>query len=170
MELELEEGERILWEGKPKFWPYWIPSFLYVPVGLFVLLYVIPLSFILFGSPLDTGTFSLLNYLIFLFYIPIYFATFGALLWPVFSWIAHHYESYALTNSRLFVRRGILNIETEDISFREMVHIGVGVGWQDSLFGGETATVEVELTDGSSRYIRNVEEPYEVLDFMESGP
>lgn len=164
----LAEDERLLLVFRPKFFPYWISSFFYVPIGVFLILFVVPISVILFGSPLSSeGAFGMLQYAVFLFYIPLYFAALGTLMSPLFSAIAHHYEVYALTNMRLFVRTGLVNIETEPIWFNEISHVDVMEGWQDRVFGGETGTLSLETSQGY-RALKNVDKPYEIQNMLSS--
>lgn len=171
VEALLVQGERLLWVGKPSFWPYFLPSFAYIPIGLFILFFVVPLSIILFGSPLSSaGAFSLIRYTIFLFYMPLYFAMLAAILAPVFSLISHHYENYAITNGRVFIRKGTLNIDTAAVTFEQIRRLDVVKGLSDRVLAKGTATLVLETPDLEKkiRRLQNLEKPYEAKDLLSS--
>ena len=167
---ELKEGERLLYTGKPKFLPFWISSFLYIPIGLFMLIFIVPYAMIFFGNPSSAGM-GTVSYIIFAFYAPLYFAVLATLLSPVFSLISYYYENYAVTDRRILIQSGTLNIETANIYFNQITHFYVTFGWQDNIFGGRTATIGLTTPAMPKKayYVRNVEKPYEVSKMLERG-
>jgi uncharacterized membrane protein YdbT with pleckstrin-like domain len=171
----LDEKEKVLWEGKPKFWPFILGgSIVTTIIGLFLMLFMIPfIGFavydIIWGS-------HILGFGIFLiphFWIGIILVI-GIPLYQVFVY-KHVY--YAITNKRVLLQKGLVGRDFEMTDFDQITNAEVNVGVFDKLFGGSSGSILIS-TAGSFTYgrhgqqiskpysLRNIENPYEVFKFF----
>ncbi|MEK6888640.1 MAG: PH domain-containing protein [Nanoarchaeota archaeon] len=162
----LDEHEKVLWEGKPKFWPFFLSGFAGVIFGLIFL--VVGGIFVFAGVASGNYWFILLPHfwigVAFVFGIPIY----KALVWK------HTY--YAVTNKRVLVQKGLIGRDFEMIDFDQITNAEVRVGLLDILFGRHSGSILLS-TAGTFTYVRmrqvqkpytlsHVENPYEVFKFF----
>lgn len=171
----LDQNEKILWEGNPKFLPFVAKSFITLPFGLFYLLFSIfwtgsaysmgaPLLFVLFGSP-----FIIIGALI----------TFGPI---IYSTLVYKHVHYLITDKRVIVQGGIVGRDFKTIDFDMIQNAEVNVGIFDKLFGQNSGSINIStagmITPNTNTIfqshnfyrspytISNVENPYKVFEFL----
>ena len=101
----LDHNERILWHGKPNFWPFVLGSMVLSIVGIFFLL--ISVFAILAGN---LGPFG---FLLPHFWIGIAL-TFGG---PIYSWLVYKYVHYAITNKRVIIKSGLIGRDFKTVDY-----------------------------------------------------
>ncbi len=166
LEKILNKNEKVFWEGKPKFWPFFLSSF---TASFFGLIFLIVGSFI-FIQGIKTGNLLFLVFphfwlgLLFVFGVPIY----RALVWK--------YTYYAITNKRVLLQKGLIGRDFEMIDFDQITNAEVRVGILDKLFGKNSGSILLSSA-GTLTYTRqgpvqrpynisNVENPYDVFKFF----
>lgn len=162
----LDKDEKVFWEGKPKFWPFFIGSFF---ISMFGLLFLVSGSLILI-SGLRGG-----NILVILFpYFWIGLAmTFGP---PLYSYLVYKNIYYAITNKRVIFQKGLIGIDFEIVDFDKITNAEVNVNILAQLFGGGSGSILIS-TAGTWVYgrgipinrpytISHIENPYEVFKFF----
>jgi len=171
----LDDKEKVLWEGKPKFWPFFLGGSVITTIfGLFWMLFLIPfIGFaiydIIFGSHiLGFGIFLLPH-----FWIGIVLV-FGI---PLYQILVYKHVYYAITNKRVLFQKGLIGRDFEITDFDQITNAEVNVGLFDKLFGDNSGSILIS-TAGSFTYgkhgqqisrpysLRNIENPYEVFKFF----
>ena len=122
----LDEKEKVLWEGKPKFLPFFLGGSL--PLFFFGLIFLlVGLLTIIMGIKKGQTTFLLLPHfwigVLIVFGIPIYNAL-------VFSRI-----HYAITNKRVILQKGLIGRDFEMVDFDQISNAEVRVGIIDKILG-----------------------------------
>lgn len=170
----LNEGEKVLWEGCPKFWPFLFGgSAITFIFGMFWMMFLVPfigiaLYDILFGSHILGFGILLLPH----FWIGI-ILVFGI---PLYQILVYKHIHYALTEKRVIFQKGWIGRDFEIVDFDQITNAEVNVGVMDKLFGGESGSILIS-TAGSFTYVkrgavskpyvmRNVINPYEVFKFI----
>ena len=162
----LDENEKIFWEGKPKFWPFFLGGFAFALFGLF---------FLAMGGLFILGGIASGNYLFLLlphFWIGVAFV-FGI---PIYKALVYKYTYYAITNKRVILQKGLIGRDFEIVDFDQITNAEVNVGFLDKLFGRGSGSILIS-TAGTFTYtrsgpiqkpytIRNIENPYRVFKFF----
>ncbi len=163
----LDEKEKVLWEGKPKFLPFFlggsIPLFI---VGLIFL--AVGLLAVIIGVKRGQTTFLLLPH----FWIGV-LIVFGI---PIYNVLVFGRMHYAITNKRVIIQKGLVGRDFEMVDFDQISNAEVRVGVIDKIFGGGSGSILVS-TAGTFTYgrhgpiqrpytIRNIDNPYEVFKFF----
>lgn len=123
----LAAGEYILWRGKPKKSAY-IADKALTMLPIAVIWCVFDVQFL--RAALDTGSASLLLFLL-------------VHMFPVWLWIGNavtavlqwNNEDYFVTNKRIIIRKGILNVNRQSLFLRDVHSCDVHYGLLDHLFG-----------------------------------
>lgn len=152
----LEENEKILFETKPVFWPFFLNSAGAMIIGIPFL--VLGIIFIVYFGGSNKLVFLVPH---FLFGLALIFLT------PVYRWRAHKVTHYAITNKRVMLQQGIIGRDFQSINFGKIVNASVDVGLLDKLFGNSSGSIRF-ATAGFSEdiYFLNVDNPYEVFKFF----
>ena len=169
MEEIIEDNERKLWEGRPRFWPFFLRRI--TPFIFFVVALSLQLAVVLLISAANAKNFRLIP----TFFI---FSIVCAVCLFVFirDAIGYMYVRYLITNKRVILQRGIIGRYFEIVDFDKITNAEVDVGIMDKLFGGGSGSIRISTagTVVSGRYgpvarpyvICNVAEPYRVFRFF----
>lgn len=159
----LNQNEKVLWEGKPSFWPFFLSSSIYPFIfGLVWMFFLIPfiygLSFLILFVPH--------------FWIGIVLIV-GV---PIYQLLVFRHICYAITDKRVILQKGLIGRDFEIVDFDQITNAEVNVGLIDKLFGGKTGSILIS-TAGSFTYtrrgitqrpytLRHIENPYDVFKFF----
>lgn len=169
----LLDGEKIKWEGKPKFEAFIFSSLGVVIVGIILLAMVIGFSslatkgfssFSMSGvkpptrtvnGMLDSagGMIGKTGSIIHLFILPFYVITIGMILSPLFKAFAYKKEKYAFTDRRVIISRGFIGQELKTIDYENIKNSTVSVSAVDKLFSVGSINIftgEIGNTGGSN--------------------
>ncbi|MEK6900479.1 MAG: PH domain-containing protein [Nanoarchaeota archaeon] len=154
----LDKKEKVLWEGKPKFWPFVISGTL--------ALSLVGLIFLLFGiggflEIIESGNYF---YLLLLpqFWIPVIFA-FGI---PIYTLLAYRNVYYAITNRRVLFQAGVIGRDFQIVDFDNITNAEVSVGIMDKLFGNTSGNIFIYTASEKQYSFLHVQNPYEVFRFF----
>ena len=171
----LEQNEKVLWEGAPKFWPYMLGGSIATTIfGLIWMVFLIPFIAmavydIFFGS--HFFGFGILLFPHFWIGIILIFVI------PLYQFLSYKNIYYAITDKRVIMQRGWIGRSFETVDFDQVTNTEVTVGIFDKLFGGNSGSILIS-TAGSFTYsrqgggikpytMRNVLNPYQVYKFFE---
>ena len=156
LEKVLDSNEKVFWEGKPKFWPFFLGGLQLVGsifLSIFVLFFVSAM-------------------------IPYFWFIAIALIFagPIYKALVYKYTYYAITNKRVLIQKGLVGRDFEMVDFDQITNAEVNVGVIDKLFGSGSGSIII-ATAGTFTYTRsgpalkpytisNVENPYEVFKFF----
>ena len=162
----LDDNEKVHWEGKPMFWPFFIGSLSACVFGTF---------FLVFGAfPIVTAVETGFWPLLFLphFWIGV-FLVFGV---PIYTALVYKYIYYVITDKRVIFQKGLIGRDFEMVDFDKITNADVNVDLLDILFGRRSGSIKI-ATAGSFTYtrrgavskpyaIRHVKDPYNVFKFF----
>lgn len=153
----LDNNEQVLWEGTPKFWPYFLGSSIGITIlALFWLVIMLPFFLVALIS-IFTGSLFGLAFLLFPpFWIGI--ALFIGL--PLYQYLVHKHIYYAITDKRVIIQRGLIGRDFDSIDFDNIRNAHVNVGLFDKLFGDSGSLM---ISAGKMYILRNIENPYDVF-------
>ena len=157
----LEKGEKNLWEGKPKFWPYMFSSAFIVIVGL------IFVGFSLIAISIDKSALLIPHFWIGLVII------IGV---PGYKLLVYKHIHYTITNKRVILQTGLIGRDFKIVDFDQITNAEVNVGLLDKIFGGNSGTIFVS-SPGTISYsskgprqrpytLSHILEPYDVFKFF----
>jgi uncharacterized membrane protein YdbT with pleckstrin-like domain len=106
----LNKNEKIYWEGKQKFWPFFLGGFAAAIFGIFFL--VIGGIFVVQGIINGKYWFVLLPH----FWIGVAFV-FGA---PLYKAMVYKHTYYAVTNKRVLFQKGLIGRDFEMVDFDQI--------------------------------------------------
>lgn len=161
----LDNGEKIIWEGNPKFVPFVVSgSTASILLGLFMLLLVIP--FIFLGAYGVANNILYLNHNI-IWVLPHFWL--GLIFFvgtPLYLMLVYKHTHYTITDKRVIIQKGLIGRDFQMIDFDQITNAEVNVGVIDKFLGNDSGSIYV-LTAGSVqsiRYImRNLSNPYDVF-------
>lgn len=176
----LDSNERVLWDGRPRFWPFFLSGFVPMFVfGLFWLAMLIP--FFMASSftggvnssvPSFVRAFSFARSLFFLPFLLVgLWLVIGA---PLYKMLLFGNLFFAITNKRVIIQKGVIGRDFEYIDFDKITNADVNVGFWDRVAGGSTGSIRISSA-GSMTVMRNgqaisrpyticnVDQPYEVF-------
>jgi uncharacterized membrane protein YdbT with pleckstrin-like domain len=171
----LDQDEKVLWEGAPSFWPFFLGGSIATTIfGLFWMLFLIPfigmaLYDIIFGSHIFGFGILLLPH----FWVGI-ILVFGI---PIYNFLVFNHTYYAITDKRVIFQKGVIGRDFEMIDFDQVSNAQVNVGIFDKLFGGgntgsiliSTAGVLAYSNQGTAQRpysFRSITDPYNVFKFF----
>jgi len=167
----LDDNEKVFWEGKPKFWPFFLGRSL--PLTIFALFWCGFLAIFAIVSFAAPGPFKYVIFLTPHFWIGI-IMLFGP---PIYNALVYKHTYYAITNKRAIIQKGVIGRDFEMVDFDQITNAEVNVGVFDKLFGGGSGSILIS-TAGSFTYgrhgqqisrpytISNVDNPYDVFKFF----
>ncbi|MFH1977892.1 MAG: PH domain-containing protein [Candidatus Aenigmatarchaeota archaeon] len=133
----LDPGEKVIWRGKPKFWPFVWPSLIIIPFGVIFMAIPIAMAF-------------LAGFGVYLFIIPHFWIgvimVVGA---PLYSMLVHKHVEYAITDKRVMVQKGLIGRDFNTIDYEKIQDVSVNVGIIDKIFNCGT------IISTSAGYLRN---------------
>lgn len=188
----LDHNEKVFWEGKPKFWPYFmsgtIPTFIF---GLIWMAFLSPFIFLgvvapyLASNASNTAqttvgvksftTFFLIGWNLFL--IPFLLVGLWMLIGlPIYKILLHKNLHYAITNKRVIFQKGVIGRDFEYIDFDQITNAEVNVGFWDRVIGNSSGSILLSSA-GSFTYTKqgqvarpytlsHIPNPYEVFKFF----
>lgn len=124
----LSSNEKVIWEGKPKFAPYFISQ-----LTLFTCF-----SLILIVGALLAAADGQIGPSIFFFILGFIFV-----ISPIISYLYYRKIYYAITDKRIIFQSGIIGTDFNSVDFDKIQSLNVNVGLIDKLFGGNTGTISV---------------------------
>jgi hypothetical protein len=162
----LNEGEKIIWRARPKFWPFVLQSF--------------------FGAGSRPGTAVTYFYLIVYFFVLSYSAKFsflyfmiivviGLLLLFLYPVLLYKKVEYAITDKRIVLQKGVIGRDFDSIDFDKIQDMTVNVGVTDKIFGtGSISSVSAGESVYTKRgykilpkvFFRAISQPYEVYKIL----
>lgn len=168
----LDSNEKVLWEGKPIFLPYFfggviVAYIIYLVLGIFLFPFLlIPLLFLLFGI-IFASTFSIW----FLLFIPLLLIVIIFLIFlpGFYIGLVHKNLYYAITDKRAIIQGGLIGRDFKFIDFDKIANADVDVGVFDKMFNKNTGSIVImsaSLGPGSVQMLKNIENPYEVFKFF----
>lgn len=152
----LDSNEKLLWQGKPKFFPYFL--------GILIL--------IIIGSLL---TFALVYYIKITILNVLAFAIFIVLpLYKTAEWV---FLYYAITDKRIFLQKGIIGRKFSIINKDSITNVQLQVSWYDKFFGNigtiliHTPTSFIKSRSSVTPWpyqLNGIENPYEVFKMVKN--
>lgn len=167
----LNKKEKVLWEGRPEFWPFiFSRSAIITVVGFFWLLFFLPM--LLMGAGLGG-----LGFLWWIVMLPFFLV--GAILtlgMPIYNILLYGNLFYAITDKRVIIQTGVIGRDFDITDFDQITNAEVDVGFFDVLFGKRTGSIKVSTagtyTSGeqgivpSPYLLSNVQNPYYTFKFF----
>src|SRR3989344_1713976 len=166
----LDEHEKVLWEGKPKFWPFFLGgSIITTLIGLFMMIFFVPFMVVAFiaGKGIFRGILLLPHFWV---AVVLFFGI------PLYLFLVYKHMHYAITNKRVLLQKGLIGRDFEMVDFDQITNAEVRVGVLDKLFGRNSGIILIS-TAGTFTYtrrgrvqkpytLRNIESPYEIFKFF----
>ena len=158
----LDSGEKVLWEGKPQFLPFFFSGSLLMLFGLFWMMFLV--IFIIAMGP-------------FVLCLPHFWVGIAMLFGPpVYSGLVHKNMYYCITDKRVLIQKGLVGRDFEMVDFDKITNAEVNVNLFDKMFGENAGSILIS-TAGSFTYGRhgavarpyrlsNITNPYEVFKFL----
>ena len=135
------DNEKVLWEGRPQFWPFIISnSLIVIFIWFFIFIFLGPflgfffsLFFLLLMNVLGNILGAIISVLIslLLFFVPPF-------IYQVFAFKRTH---YAITDKRVIIQKGIIGRDFEIIDHDQITNAEVNVGIADKLFGKNSGSI-----------------------------
>jgi len=164
----LDKKEKVLWEGRPSFWPFFLGRS--SAVALFSLFLLGTISvFTVFAFPF-------MGWYVFL--LPHFWIGVALFIGPLaYNGLVHKNIYYAITDKRILLQKGIIGRDFELVDFDQISNAEVNVGIVDKLLGGGKTGSILLTTPGSMTYTRqgpvqrpytlsNIQNPYDVFKFF----
>lgn len=162
----LDTNEKIIWEGRPQFMPFFLSSFGGVLFGL--IFAVVGSVFVIQEVAKGNYLFILLPHL----WIGLFFV-FGA---PVYQLLVYKHTYYVITNKRVIIQKGLIGRDFEIVDFNQITNSQVNVGVLDKLVGVDSGSIfistagSVVLTSKGTRHrpnsLASITNPYEVFKLL----
>lgn len=160
----LNEGEEIIWRGKPKLAAFiWSKVFNMLP---FALLWACFDGFVIYGLVTTDALVGVKPV-----YIAMIVGFFVVHLAPVWIWLANVLSSYAqcknqdyaFTTSRIIIRTGII-VDIKTILYADVVSVDIKVGLVDRLF--KVGDIYITAKNGKA-VLWDIENPYKVFNMLQ---
>lgn len=162
----LDKNEKVFWEGKPNFWPFFFGGVAVSLVGLIFLF----AGIIVMIKGIRTGNLLFLLFPHFWIGIAIVFGV------PIYKAMVYKHTYYAITNKRVLLQTGLIGRDFQMVDFDQITNAEVNVGVLDKLLSKSSGSILVS-TAGTFTYrkgravakpymLSNVPDPYEVFKFF----
>ncbi|MCX7655167.1 MAG: PH domain-containing protein [Treponemataceae bacterium] len=171
----LTSDEKILWQGKPRFPPYWASMVfpgMFLP--LFPMIIIGPFLVISYGLSRNTpspfgGIFFPLSLILASPFIILF-------LWkiignPLYRIAEYQVLQYVLTDKRILIQRGLIGRDVVSINLDAIIGVTVDVGFWDILWGRRehrTGTLIITQPGTAPQFLRNIPDPYEISAIIQS--
>lgn len=162
----IESGEQVLWQGRPKFLPFFISSFIVSAFGLIFLGF----GLFTFIEGIKTGD------IFFIFFPHFWIGLFLVFLAPLYTALTYKYVHYAITNKRAIIQTGLIGRDFQIADFDKITNAEVNVNLIDKLFGAGSGSILIStagtFTHGkrgprAAPYtISHIANPYEVFKYL----
>lgn len=175
----LDKSEKILWEGQPKFGPFLLRSFSFLPFGIIFLgMSLSFMSFSLFMEGMTSGINSLLTYIqgpfipgfFFIFKgVDLIFVLVGLYItigWPIRQLLEYPIIRYVITNKRVIIQGGIIGRDFAIADYDKIQSASVNMGVADKLFGGNSGTISISTNTIQPVMLKNVVNPYQAFELF----
>jgi hypothetical protein len=144
----LAPGEKILWEGKPQFWPFIFSALpILLIAAIFIFVSVATNGGDGFAVDFSDGAFTTL--------------ILAALVGPgyfLYQLIVYRFVYYVITDKRTLIQAGVIGRDFTGIEHDAVVSTSVYVGLTDRVFGKNSGTVKI-LHSGSASSKRGTPQP-----------
>jgi hypothetical protein len=160
-EAVTEPGEKVLWTGRPVFWPFVLHA---VPILIFGAIWGLMDLGILGKAATSKGHVDLF---LFGFGFLHAFPAWGSLLYAAYLVMVHGNTAYAYTNRRLLMRSGVVGTSFTSVDYDRIQELDVTVGVIERLFG--VGTVRAYCGRNTSKGARiydqfvSIANPYDVF-------
>lgn len=160
----LTPEELVIWEGKPKFGPYFASLLLVQLIfGALLLIFAGFLYAIFFASGL-VPTSALMKMLQTAFAIPFFIVLFWKVIGkPVYSIMEYRRVYYSITNRRVIAQSGLIGRDFKHIDLDRITDVVVNVGVWDKIFGNSGSVLVLSTTPITFAHVEN---PYEVYKLI----
>ncbi len=166
----LDPNEKVLWEGSPKFWPFFLGSSVLTTVfGIFWLFFVAIFIAMAWQAPGPSKYFILAMPHLWVGLLML----FGP---PIYTLMVFSKTYYAITDKRVILQRGVVGRDFQMIDFDQMTNAEVNIGVFDKLFGNGSGSILMASAGTFSEgkggvvsrpyMIANVDKPYDVFKFL----
>ena len=162
----LDKDEKIFWEGKPNFWPFFFSGIILSLFGLIFLIF----GLTIFIKGIKTGNFLFLVFPHFWVGVAMVFGI------PIYKALVYKHTYFAITNKRVLFQRGLIGRDFDMIDFDQVTNASVNVGIVDKMFSRNSGSIFIssagtftQTKNGtvSKPYIlSNIKNPYEVFKFF----
>jgi hypothetical protein len=125
-----EPGEKILWQGRPVFWPFVLHSIPFLAFGLFWVGMQYGMIGAAHGHAVKPMSGAQLIFAMVMQTLPLW----GSLLYCVYVVMVQGNTVYAYTNRRLMMRSGVFGTSFKSIDYDRIQELDVTVGIIDRLF------------------------------------
>lgn len=178
----LDTNEQVLWEGKPKFWPYFlngaISTFLFGLIWTGFLLPFIAVGLLpLAGMEIKGGAtfikpfFLSWNIILIPFILPGLWMLLGV---HIYKWLLYKHLYYAITSKRIIIQKGVIGRDFEYIDFDQITNAEVSVDFWDKTVGKTSGSIVVSSAGSFTvtrhgqqiakpHIISNIDNPYDVF-------
>lgn len=163
----LDAKEKVLWEGKPQFWPFFLGGTTAATLG--GIIFLVMGAFVI-ALALQEGQYFVLLLPHFWVGVALVFGV------PVYNALVYKHTFYAITDKRVLIQKGLIGRDFEMVDFDQITNAEVNVSVIDKLFGRDSGSILVSsagtLTYGrhgpvAKPYtLRNISSPYDVFKFF----
>jgi membrane protein YdbS with pleckstrin-like domain len=165
----LDDNEKVFWEGKPNFWPFFFGRSIFAFIlGIILLFFMLPFIIILIfiavmGILSNSMAGTLVAFASILpILIPISLLMGGVML---YNYLAYKYVYYAITNKRVVIQTGLIGRDFRTVDFDQITNAAVDVGLFDKLFSKSSGSIIISGGLGHS-VLSNIPDPYNVFKFF----
>ena len=154
----VEEGEKVLWTGRPKFWPFILKKL--PTAAVLVAFAALPLLMVSAAPPaMFEVPFVLLFFALWYGLLAIPFL--GVTVYPLLLW---RNVRYAVTTKKIIARRGVVGIDYDVLNLDLVQQVNINVSVIDKLCG--SGTVVVQAVGVSPLALESVESPLAVREVI----
>ncbi len=158
----LNEGESVLWQGKPNKKAYVLNKVLHMlPFAIIWLAFDLFFIIMLFKFNLPTGAKVGVFAFICLHLLPFWIWLFNVL----FASRRHKNTRYVLTNQRILIRTGLIGIDFQSISYKDVDRVSLKVGIVDKILKVGDLYFISSLRGQNAFF--DVDSPYEVYKIVQ---
>ncbi len=178
LEKILNINEKILWKGKPIFWPFILGNIAISVFGIIWLGMFFPFIIVAMMAGAEASPIIGINPGVAIFLMPHFWVgilmTFGPI---IYNLLVYKHVLYAITDRRVLLQTGVIGRDFQMIDFDKITNAEVNVGILDTiLMGGKTGTIKISSAGtfvttkngiASKPYaLANIESPYEIFKML----
>lgn len=156
-----EPDEKILWRGKPVFWPFVLHA---VPILIFGAIWG-TMDFGILGKAFSVSH-GRVDLFLLMFGLLHGFPAWGSVLYAIYLVLVHNNTVYAYSNRRLLMRSGVIGTSFKSVDYDTIQELDVTVGVFERLFGAGTVRAYAgrNTSKGARIYDQfvSIADPYEV--------
>lgn len=159
----LDEKEKIFWEGKPNFWPFFASSFIISAFGLIFLF----AGLVVLIASIIKGEYMLI-------FFPHFWVGLALVVGaPLYRYLVYGHTYYAITHKRILFQKGVIGRDFEMVDFDKVTNAEVNVGLFDKLFSKNSGSIMISTAGSfvSGRHgpvarpyvLANIPDPYKIF-------